>query len=801
MNFKTTGLLVALLLVVAAVWVFYPKSTQTETAVTPTKTAQGDTQPLLSPAPEGKSIVRVVVERPNKPRLVFSRAPKADQPDQMENWQAEEPLAVPVQGYSVDGLVSTMTGLQSRETFEPGKSGGLTEADAGLKPPVATVTLTDKVGKEYKFEVGQKAAMSTDTYVRLAGQNDVHIISRDLEPQIKKEFDEYRDKKLLTLNPSNAVRLTLQVDGKPYEFARGADGNWVIDAPVKAHAERDPMLELLRKLAAVRAQTFLDSSDADLTSYGLDRPYLVASVTTETKKTIPQPADESSSQPATPKTETVTENLGLQIGGFADLKHENRYVKLAGQDWIATVAQKDVEPLVPEMAKLRDARVTRVTPNSATKLMLSAEGLTVVLEKTAGKWQGQGELADLDPAAVNDLLQAFEDLRAIDYIDEPGDPAEYGLAEPRAVLSVTVGGSVEPVTLRIGNPTKSGRNAYVQRDGEPTVFVVSAQQAYRMVVPPLTLRSRNIFSADENSIQRLAIERGGTRYELVRQDGQWKPAQALDVPLDEAPVRAIANDLSHLRARKVVARGDEARYGLDQPAVTIEFAATEPPPAATQPTSQPESAPAVAARQHTLRVAQREKTAYARFDDDPYVYELDDTVYRVLTAELLERKLFPFASDDVLGVTVVQPSGTLEFAKQGDQWVFTPDPFVKIAQDKVNELVTALSGLKAESFVQYSGGDFQANGLFTAPLTASIKLKSGELANLKIEQKSGDKSPLAGWVEQKCVFRLAPADYDNLVRTLDYYLQVEEPKSKTPKPDAGHPEPPRPRKAPPRPHP
>jgi hypothetical protein len=800
MNFKTTGLLVALLLVVTAVWVFYPKSAQTETAVTPARPAQADTQPLLSPAAESKSIVRVAVERPDKPRLIFSRAPKADQPEQMENWKAEEPLAVPVQGYTVDGLVSTMTSLQSRQSFEPGEAGGVTEADAGLKPPRATVTLTDKNGKEYKFEVGQKAAMSTDTYVRLGGEKQIHIVSRDLESQVKRDFDEYRDKKLLTLTPSNAVRLAMQVAGKPYEFARGADGDWVVDAPIKAHAERDPVVELLRKLSALRAVEFLDGANTDLASYGLDRPYLVANITTETKKTVPQPPDESSSQPAAPKTETVTENLGLQIGGFADLKQENRYVKLAGQDWIATVAQKDVAPLVPDMAKLRDPRITRIRPNSATKLALSAEGLTVVLEKKAGKWQGQGELADLDPAAVNDLLQAFEDLRAIDYIDEPGEPSEYGLAEPRAVVSVTVTGSVEPVTLRIGNPTKSGRNAYVQRDGEPTVFVVSAPQAYRMVVPPLTLRSRNIFCADEKNIQRLLIEHGTTRYELAHEDGQWKPTQALNVPLEQAPVNAIANDLSHLRARKVVAHGNEAQYGLDQPALTIQFGAAEPAPPTTQPASQPESAAAaVATKEHTLRVAQRNKTAYACFDDDPYVYELDDTVYRVLTAELLERKLFPFAADDVVGVTVIQPSGTLEFAKQDEQWVFVPDPFVKIDQDKIKQLITALSGLQAESFVQYRGGDFQANGLFTAPLTVSLKLKSGDLANLKIEQKVGSDSPLAGWVEQKCVFRLAPGDYDSMVRPLDHYLQVENAKPEASKTGTGNAGPPRSRKAPPRP--
>ena len=582
MSFKTTGLLVVLLVAVFLAWMFMPTGKPDVAAPTDEKPIDSE-ESVLDPAPDVEDIVQLTIEPAGKPRLVFKRSPKADNPEQMDNWQAVEPLAVPVENYMVTSLARTFVTLRSRTRFEPGDPGAPSESDAGLAPPAAVVTAVDKDGKEYKLEVGQKAAMSSDTYLRIAGSPTIHIVTRDLHTDVKKEFNQYRDKKLSLLAANDVVRVEINTKAGLCLLTRGEDGEWVIDSPVKAYAKGAEVLELARSVSMLRVQEFVDNAPESLATYGLDEPELTIAVTTETKRKLPAESSESESQPAEPRFETVTKTYALAFGGFADLKKEQRYAKLVDQPWVVRVADADVKKLVPDLARLRDPQITRLKSADVSKLVLSADGATATLETVNGAWKGTGDLADVDVAAVTDVLEAFADLSAIDYILEPENLAAYGLDKPRAVLTVTAGGTVAPVTIRVGDLTRSALNAYVLRDGQDTVFVVRAEQANRLVVPPLSLRSRQIFSADERNITSLDITRGPQRHTLVREGAQWKMTTPAGAPVDPAGVRVLIGDLSRLRARRVVGKDDDARFGLDNPAVTVRFTVTETAPPTTQP--------------------------------------------------------------------------------------------------------------------------------------------------------------------------------------------------------------------------
>ena len=168
--------------------------------------------------------------------------------------------------------------------------------------------------------------------------------------------------------------------------------------------------------------------------------------------------------------------------------------------------------------------------------------------------------------------------------------------------------------------------------------------------------------------------------------------------------------------------------------------------------------------------------AYARLDDQPYIFELDQTVYMVLNGELINRKLFDFSAEDIVAVTVVAPGGTLKLAKDSDKWQFAPDPFVELSQKKVAELTEAIADLRVDMYIEYENADFVAADLFAAPATVSIKLRDGKLYNIKMEQeRPGELPRLAGWVEQKRTFRLRTADCQKLLRGLDYYIKADVP--------------------------
>jgi len=780
MNFKTTGLLVGLLLIVGAVWLFYPEDLSLKVEE-PEPRGPEALKDIFDPRPEVDEVVRVEVVRAGEPPMIFERDPSDAAPGGADSWRMTAPLAAPVEGYKVQGLVRAVVGLQSRDSFEPGAAGRLTADDAGLDPPVATITLVDRAGEKTVLEVGDKAVMSSDTYVRLAGQKTIYLAARDLQPQIKNKVSDYRAKRLTSLKQDEVTHLRIRHEGRTYDLSRGDDDQWVINEPLHAYADAAKVREkLLGPLGRLRAEEFVDDESESPAAYGLDQPLLVFDITTETRRELPreeneeegQDEEEEPSEPPAPEFETITTTHNVTIGGFADLKSEHRYVKTDAGPWIATVKQSDVEPLIPNFDELRDPRITRLKAGDVTRLELTIGYESATVSRVDGVWQGTGDLAMLDSDAIVELLTALEELRATGFVDQPEAPAQYGLELPRAVLTVTARGLVTPLTLRIGGLTASGRNAYVQREGDPTVYVTTAAQADRLAIDPLALRARQIFKFPREQLRQVVVERDSQRFVMIGTDDDWKLTEPADARIDVGDARKLRTDLSSLRARKVVAKGDMSAFGLDQPPVRIAFD-IEPPAATTQ---EAEAAAEVETVEHALRVAEKDGTIYAAKDDESYIFELDKSVYDSLTAGLIDPKLFTFAPEDIVRIKVAATGGTLELAKSGDEWEYVPDPFVALDQKKVEEFARDIANIRVESWLAYSGGNLDAHGLLAAPASMTIGLADGGEATMAMTQEQPGTLPgLAALVSERRIFRLRQPICQKLLRGLDDYVAADKP--------------------------
>lgn len=776
MNFKTTIVLLVLVAIGAALWWMTPPNVRSGDAESKPDTSAARPRNILDPKPDPNEITRVEIERTDAPRLVFERLPaeptSPDAPPPPATWRMLEPVEADTEGYMVNSIVSTFLNLQAESVRD---STELKPADAGLDKPVATVTLigkSDEQEKRYVFNVGRKAVMGTDTYVQLAGDGKIYSVRRDLRQETSKEADEYRAKSLSRVRVGEVRKLELVHDGRTYQFARNDSGDWIIESPVRAHAENQKVRDLLNQITRLRVAEFVEDAPASLDRFGLDQPYLKLTFTTQTEKLV-APQTQPGQEPATPQPVVETQTHTFLFGAHADMQSQNRFVKPESAPWIATLPAGEVDKLVPKLAELRDPRVARVRQEDVTRLEIQTGGQTAVLEKSADQWRGSGELAELEIEAVRDVLRAVEDLRAVEFIDDPATVPDAGVDQPRATLKLTASGSVEPVELRIGAPTASGQNAYVQVAGQSGLLVVREQQAQRLLVTPLALRSREIFNCQPSAIRSVTLERDGRRYVLQRGDSAgWELSEPPDAPADAVSARELSNDLARLRARKVVARDDFAAYGLDQPAITIRFTAEVPLPGPQPaPESQPADAQPAQTTEHTLLVSRRENVTYARADDAPYVFELDETVYRVLTQELIERKLFDFAAEDVQRIRVDSTGGTVEFARVDDGWEYVLDPTVALAKAKLDEFAGELAAMRAEQFIAY-GPDEQALAAFAdAPATLTLTLTEDRKVTLKLAQRRPGELPLrAGWVEKQRAFVLRQADVEKIMRGLEQYI-------------------------------
>lgn len=794
MNFKTTGMLLGLLIVVGMVWLLFPRGADSTDGKSPTGEPPllpgvAEETPLLDAAPRDEDIVRVELERPGQPRLVFERPVTGEDPRASDDWQIVEPLAAPAETFKVSGLIRTLTGLQSHRRFEPGANGAPTAAEAGVEPPVATVTLVDSTGGRTSVQIGQRAVLSSDTYVRLANRATIHVVARDLRPQIQDRPQDYRAKRVLRFRPDEVVRVRVEHGGRTHDFSRSGE-EWIINEPTRAYADGAKVRSrLLSPLSLLQAADFVDDTPSALSPYGLDEPFLTATLTTEHKRPAPVPSDAAETQPTEAVIETRTHVI--RIGGFADLKNERRYAQaavggerpppvtdpsVAGAAVVA-VAAADVTGLIPNLDELRDPRITRLKAADLTEIGLTIAETTTTLRKVDDRWRGADDAAELDGDAVLDLVSAIEELSAISAIDGPEAPAAYGLDPPRATLAIGAVGRVTPLVLHIGGPTASGRNAYVQRTDQPAVLVVSEAQAARLAIDPLALRSREVFSFAPERLQRLRVEREGDVLVIERvpaepplatvAEDDWTLREPTDTPLALPAARIMAQNLARLRARNVVARGEAARYGLEPPTVVIRFDVAQLP-AATAEEEAPTDPPLLT---HTLRLGSVAGVAYARRDDDPHIFELDESVYRALTAELIEPQLFTFESDAVVRIQVNRPAGPLELARRDERWVYVPDPFVALDQKAVQDFVQDLAQLRVEAWLAYREGDLAAVGLVSSPVSIVLELSDGREIVMTLESDwSGDSPCRAGLPAERRLFRLRQSDCEKVLRGLDDYL-------------------------------
>jgi hypothetical protein len=773
MNFKTTGLLVALLLIIGAVWVFYPKAPAPVEEAAPPKPATEDYKNVFDPAPKDDQIVHLEIERAGKPKLAFERTDPASEKRGQENWRMLAPLATTADGNKLMSIVRTFGTLQSRARFEAGAGGQPTAADAGLEPPAATLTIRDQDGKDYTLEVGRKAALSNDTYVRVAGQKTIHVATRELATLYDKKVNEFRAPRLIAGNVDDVTHVRITHEGRTYDLTKGADGEWAVNEPVRAYADKNKVREkLITPLVTLNAVEFADEP-ADPAALGFDAPYLTVTVTCETK---PKPkADESADPNATTQPAPLVETKEFRVGGFADLKQERRFALVAGEPTAALLNKANVENLVPKLNELRDPRLLRMKSADITQLELTAAGATATLKKESGVWQGAGAVTEVDPESVTQLVDALTGLNAIDFVDQPETPAKYGLDQPQATVVVTAAGTPAPVKITFGGATPSGRNFYLQREGEPTVLVATEPAVNKVAVRPQTLRSRDIFKFDAGQISKLDIQRGPMHYVVEREAGAWKLHEPAGAPLDEGVLGGVTANLARLRASSFVANGEPAGPGFDHPAMTLRFELSAP---AT------DSQPAAAATSHVLHFARPDdKHTYARKEGEPAIFELDDSVWRALSAELLSARLFAFEPDQIASIKVTAPGGTVEFGRDKDKWAFTPDPTVAVEQKKVQDFAQDLARLRVEAYQAWQAGNFKAAGLDPAPASVLIKLKDGRDFMLHLAQEQPGELPrVAGLLSEQRLCLLKRADAQKLLRGLDEYVVSDKPVTPPPAP-------------------
>jgi hypothetical protein len=120
-----------------------------------------------------------------------------------------------------------------------------------------------------------------------------------------------------------------------------------------------------------------------------------------------------------------------------------------------------------DVMKFEDANVISATLTNSNGSFSFSKGEG---DKWSGTFKGKA-INGFDPDKVKDMLRAYKTLSADDFGDADKSPADTGLDKP-ATLTIKMKDEGGTIRLNVGKEV-TGKGRYAQKEGNPTVFVLS----------------------------------------------------------------------------------------------------------------------------------------------------------------------------------------------------------------------------------------------------------------------------------------------------------------------------------------
>ncbi len=298
-------------------------------------------------------------------------------------------------------------------------------AGYGLDPESAVAVTLHGVGARDRRVVFGKSA--TDGFVYALVQNGGAIVTVDGALKDMVEGTDFADTRLFPFEPSSVARVSVSDGGVNYLLAKGADGQWVLDAPVAAAADQAGAEALVARLVELKAEDRAEEG-------------LVVSLTTNA--------------PA----ETVSRSAVLSAISLADLRSR-------------------------EVLKVDAADVRRIAVTASG----AAKPEAVVFDRDLRTWtvESSEKPGTVDVEAVDRLLAALDPLASEKVVTlkvTPADLHRYGLDAPRWTIAVD---SAKTGALRrnilVGERAQGG--SFATQGASDAVFVLSEATVRSLTAP------------------------------------------------------------------------------------------------------------------------------------------------------------------------------------------------------------------------------------------------------------------------------------------------------------------------------
>ena len=327
----------------------------------------------------------------------------------------------------------------------------------------------------------------------------------------------------------------------------------------------------------------------------------------------------------------------------------------------------------------------------------AADGTVTELRQDDGAWRVVAPVETAaDDVAATSVAASLATLEINRVLEEgPVDLEPFGLDAPALDVSFAAGSDSE--RLLIGDETPTAADRYAKLDGSDRVFLIAGHHSTTFNKTTFDLRDKTVLDFDRDALDRLEVASGEQAIEFAKHRDDWRLAAPLAAAADFGAVEGLIGSLGGGLMRAVESETADAleAFGLDAPAHTVSLHAG--------------SATA------TLHVGAEtpDGTYYARDAARPLVFTVDASLVTSLerdASEYRRKALFAFRPFNVIRLEVERGDEVVVFEKRAaavneddedaeDTWELVAPDTGSVPHGEMDDLLSKLSGLRAESFV------------------------------------------------------------------------------------------------------
>lgn len=383
--------------------------------------------------------------------------------------------------------------------------------------------------------------------------------------------------------------------------------------------------------------------------------------------------------------------------------------------------------------------VTLTYPESEIRLVKDADG----------RWRIAAPL-DLaaDQTVVKNLVEAIASAELSKTIEDPGtDLAAYGLDKPTVTVHLLLKGGGELPALIVGKETPIGFKAYVQKKGDPKLYLTTGAFHTGVKKEIKDLRDKTIIDFKDDQVQLVQITgRDRPRITIEKRDGTWKLTEPAEYPADDGEIRSFLSSLRGLRAQDFVDQPDKdlAAYGLTDPKLQVALSLGGDAPRETVALGDEEDTGA-------------SKELYVKRGDGSTIYKVGSWALGNLekdAAHFRDKTVLSFEPDDVTTIVITrrgQEPLTLE-RSPGGAWSIkgaTTEP----KPDAVARFIDDVRQTKPHEIAADGVADLTAYGLDTPDIHITVTGRDGSaIGGLLAARHAGDEKEGQEAAEERYYF-------------------------------------------------